>query len=114
MSELIDKVKLPKEILELVEKTNEPMSLDQIVAKFNPGFPFRARKVANGFEGHVFTIIGIRHLKKGSIVRHPTCPEEWEEQYGTACYESKECTHCLGIDASSTDWYRSRKSWVLV
>ena len=55
MSELIDKVKLPKEIRDIVEKTNEPMSLDEIVAKFDPGFPFQARRVANSFEGHIFT-----------------------------------------------------------
>lgn len=114
MSELIDKVKLPKEILELVEKTNEPMSLDEIVAKFATGFPFKVRKVANGFEGYVFTITGLVKRKKGDIVKHPNCPEEWEEKYGTACYESKECTHCLGLDASSIDWNRRRKSWVLV
>lgn len=114
MSELIDKVKLPKEILELVEKTNEPMSLDEIVAKFDPGFPFQARRVANSFEGHIFTITGIRHLKKGSIVGHPTCPKKWIEPDGLPCYESKECTHCLGLEDKSTTWYRHTKAWVLV
>jgi hypothetical protein len=114
MSELIAKVKLPKEILDIVEKTNEPMSLDEIVAKFDPGFPFKARKVANGFEGHVFTITGLVKREKGSITKHPNCDTEWVEKYGGAAYESTECTHCLNLDESRIDWYRHKKSWVLV
>jgi hypothetical protein len=114
MSELIDKIKLPKAILEIVEKTNEPMSLDEIVDKFNPPFPFKARKVANGFEGHIFTITGLAQRKKGDIVEPPNCPEKWKDLDGVAVYESEECTHCLGLDDKSTAWHRHLKSWVLI
>lgn len=114
MSELIDKVKLPKEILDIVEKTNEPMSLDEIVAKFDPGFPFRVRKVANGYEGNIFTITGFIVRKKGDTRSHPPCPRVWLEFIGGGCYESAECTHCLGLDSSRVDWLPHTKSWVLV
>jgi hypothetical protein len=109
-----DKIKLPKEILDIVEKTNEPMSLDEIVDKFDPGFPFKARKVANGFEGHVFIITGLSKREKGDIIKYPNCPKEWRDDDGVAVYESEECTHCLGLDDKSTAWYRHLKSWVLV
>ena len=114
MSELIDKVKLPKEILDIVEKTNEPMSLDEIVDKFNPPFPFKVRKVANGYEGNIFTITGFVVRKKGEMRRHPPCPVVWSESTGEGCYESVECTHCLGGKSTRSDWLPHTKSWVLV
>jgi hypothetical protein len=114
MSELIDKVRLPKEILEIVEKTNEPMSLDEIVEKFDPPFPFQARRVTDMFTGHIFTITGLVKREKGDIIKCLNCPMEWRDGDGVAVYESEECTHCLGLHDSSSAWYRHTKSWVLV
>ena len=109
-----DKIKLPKEILALVEKTNEPMSLDEIVEKFNPPFPFQVRKVANGFEGYIFTIVGCYIRKKGMEIKHFDCPVEWYEVADGRVYISKECTHCLGLNDSCFDWRPGTKSWVLI
>jgi hypothetical protein len=109
-----DKIKLPKEILELVEKTNEPMSLDDIVDKFDPGFPFKARRVTGDFEGHTFTIMGLMERVKGDIAPRSLCPKQWRESETTVNYESEECTHCLGLADNRFNWERHKKAWVLV
>ena len=114
MDIVIDKIKLSQEILEIVEKTNEPMSLDEIMEKFNPPFPFQVRKVTDDCSGHIFTIAHVYTYNKGDIVTYANCPVNWRRIHSGRVYRSLECTHCLGLSTEAYAWLPDTKSWVLV
>lgn len=98
--------KLPDCILQTWEASNEPMSLDEIQDKFDPGFPFKAKKVLNAHAGEVFTIKV--KLSGHEIYTCGCCGTPSSTTEGTSYWDD------VGFCKYFVHWAPDSKAWVYV